>query len=213
MIEFLKNISIRKFWLLKLWYDKKNTYLFDSGWINSFNEDKPLDKDGNTIPWISLPLFDFIKERIAKDFDIFEFGAGNSTLYFSPKINSIDSVEHDKDWAEFLQTKNLKNWTLYIKDINNGNEYEKAIELSNKKYDIIIVDGRKRVACTKESIHHLKENGVVILDDSHRERYAEALSFMKENGFKKLDFWGIGPGIIHTKNSTLFYKSNNCLGI
>lgn len=83
----------------------------------------------------------------------------------------------------------------------------------NKKYHIIIIDGRDRVNCIKNSIKCLKPEGVIVLDDSERTQYLEGIRFLLNEGFKKIDFWGISPGLSYKKSTTIFYTENNCLGI
>ena len=82
-----------------------------------------------------------------------------------------------------------------------------------EEFDIVIVDGRDRVNCIKNSISSLSDSGVMILDDSERSEYIDGIQFLSLNNFKKLDFWGISPGLFYKKCTTVFYKQNNCLGI
>ena len=82
-----------------------------------------------------------------------------------------------------------------------------------QKFDIIIVDGRDRVNCCYQSLAALNENGVLVLDDSEREKYSDAIVFLKGKGFKELSFSGISPGLFYRKSTSVFYKANNCLGI
>jgi hypothetical protein len=213
MIEFLKNISIRRFWWLKLMWNKKLTYLYESGWIRSYQNSKPVDKDGNPLPWLSLPLVDFMDERLTKQMDVFEYGAGNSTLYFAPKVNSTTSVEHNKEWFAIVEKMKPANSELILESVENGNAYPEKAFTTGKKYDIILIDGRRRVECCEPSAKALKPGGVIIYDDSHRDRYDEGMAYLKQQGFKQIDFWGMGPSSIWKKCTTLFYKSDNCLNI
>lgn len=96
--------------------------------------------------------------------------------------------------------------------VYNGN-YSKFSSNLNKKFDVIIVDGRDRVNCVKNAIKNLKESGVIVLDDSERESYKEGIDFILSHGFKKIDFCGISPGLFYKKNTTIFYKTVNCLEI
>lgn len=79
--------------------------------------------------------------------------------------------------------------------------------------DLIIVDGRDRVNCVKGSVGALSGAGIMVLDDSERNEYREAIDFLLSKGFRKIDFWGIAPGIFFKKCTTLFYRDNNCVGI
>ena len=75
-------------------------YLVDMGWFNSFKSSKPVDKEGSPIPWFSYPAVEFLSKRLNNRMTVFEFGSGNSTLFFSDRVNQVVSVEHNKDWYD-----------------------------------------------------------------------------------------------------------------
>jgi len=85
--------------------------------------------------------------------------------------------------------------------------------MSDQKFDIIIVDGIYRNECLIESVSYLSESGVIILDDSERQEYSEGISKVLGNKFKRVNFWGISPGYLYRKSTTIFYKNSNCINI
>ena len=87
------------------------------------------------------------------------------------------------------------------------------IKTLNKTFDIILVDGRDRVNCIKQSIDCLTSNGVLILDDSQRDRYQEGIDFLHKKGFKSLEFEGLKAAHIGLSSTTIFYRTNNCFNI
>ncbi|MHA4894065.1 class I SAM-dependent methyltransferase [Pedobacter sp. PWIIR3] len=188
-------------------------YLADRGWFDAFKTKSAIDENGNAIPWVTYSFIDFIKDRITKQHDIFEFGSGNSTIFYAKLAGSVYSVEHDKEWFDKSSKINLPNVKMIQCDLQPGGDYCKSAAPTGKKFHVIIVDGRDRVNCCKQAISALTEDGVVVLDDSERAEYAEAHTFFKENGFKYLPFSGMAPGVIISKYTSIFYKSNNCLGI
>lgn len=188
-------------------------YLVDIGWIKSFNNQLPMDKDNHPLPWVTYGFIDFISNRLDKNMDIFEYGSGNSTLWYGEKVKSVTSVEHDKNWFEKIHKNMSNNINLNYQELVYDGEYSRFANNLNKKFDIIIVDGRDRVNCIKHSLSSIKENGIIILDDSERGQYKEGMNFLLNNNFKKIDFWGISPGLFYKKNTTIFYKINNCIGI
>ncbi|HEV8515235.1 MAG TPA: FkbM family methyltransferase [Cyclobacteriaceae bacterium] len=176
-----------------------------------------VDKDGQPIPWVTYSFIDFFVGKKISDFSILEFGSGNSTLFWHKCTNQIFSIEHDRDW--FNKVKNLlpsqyKEQLLFLQlGTGTDHDYTKAATHLKRKFDIIFVDGRERVKCAIDSRPWLSEKGVLVLDDSERERYADAVSFYLSQGFKKLDFWGIAPGIFNNKCTSIFYRPNNILDI
>lgn len=188
-------------------------YLADIGWLESYEKKMPLGVNGEEIPWITYSAIEFLKGKLSLEMDIFEYGSGNSTIYYSKRVNSVTSVEHDKDWYEKIKVNLPRNVNLVYKMLEYNGEYCKAIEEFDKRFDIVIVDGRDRVNCIKKSIDRVKENGVIILDDSEREEYNEGKEFLINRGYKKIEFWGIAPGVFYNKSTTVFYRENNCFKI
>ena len=188
-------------------------YLADKGWFDAFKTKSAIDENGSPIPWVTYSFIDFIKDRITKQHDIFEFGSGNSTIFYAKLAGSVYSVEHDKDWFDRSSKINLPNVKMIQCDLVTGGDYCQSAGSTGKKFHVIIVDGRDRVNCCKQAIHALTDDGIVVLDDSERAEYGEAHSFFKSQGFKYLPFSGMAPGVIISKYTSIFYKPNNCLGI
>jgi precorrin-6B methylase 2 len=98
-------------------------------------------------------------------------------------------------------------------ELHAGGQYSKMPASMGLKFDIIIVDGRDRVNCCLQSLTALTDQGVVVLDDSERENYTEAIHFFQKKGFKELSFSGISPGLFYRKSTSVFYRAENCLDI
>lgn len=188
-------------------------YLADKGWFDAHKTKSAIDENGNAIPWVTYSFIDFIKDRITKEHNIFEFGSGNSTIFYAKLAGSVYSVEHDKDWFERSSKINLPNVKMIQCDLVPGGAYCKSAAPTGKKFHVIIVDGRDRVNCCKQAVESLAENGVIVLDDSERAEYAEAHVYLKAKGFKYLPFSGMAPGVIISKYTSIFYKPDNCLDI
>lgn len=188
-------------------------YLNSIGWFTAFDKKQAVDGEGKSLPWVTYSFIDFIKERINKTQHIFEYGSGSSTIFYAERAGSVTSVEHDKGWFDKVKNTSPANAEMIFCQLEKDGEYAKKATLLNRKFDIIIVDGRDRKNCCKYSVDALSANGVLVLDDSEREVYNDARSFLKEKGFKELSFSGISPGLFYEKATSVFYKSDNCLGI
>ncbi len=188
-------------------------YLNSIGWFNAFDKQQAIDGDGNPIPWVTYSFIDFIKPRLTKDLSIFEYGSGNSTLFYAKNTRRVVSVEHDEAWFRKIVNQKAENAEMIFCELDKGGLYSQKASSLNEKFDIIIVDGRDRVNCCKHGINALTEAGVIVLDDSERLIYTEARVFLKEKGFKELSFSGISPGLFYEKATSVFYKANNCLDI
>lgn len=189
-------------------------YLYDKGWWKSYENNMPLDYKGAPIPWVAYSFIDFIEPRLTKKMSIFEYGSGNSTIYYSSRVKNVFSVEHDQKFYKKLEENLPSNVDLSFCKLEYGGEYSKWVQRTENEYDLIIVDGRDRVNCILVSVGKLKAGGVIILDDAERESYSEGVNALLEDNFKRIDFWGISPGFIsYNKSTTVFYKEENVLGI
>ena len=188
-------------------------YLNSIGWFTAFDQKQAVDGKGKALPWVTYSFIDFIKERIAKTQHIFEYGSGSSTIFYAERAGKVTSVEHDKGWFDKVKGTSPVNAEMIFCELHRDGEYARKAMLLDKKFDIIIVDGRDRVNCCKYSLEALSPDGVIILDDSEREVYQPARILLKENGFKEISFSGISPGLFYEKATSVFYKASNCLGI
>lgn len=76
-------------------------------------------------------------------------------------------------------------------------------------YDMIVIDGMARALCTVMAVEsgRLKDDGIIILDNSDRWQYNSIQQYLHDKGYGRLDFWG--PGW-NNYNSwcTSFYSKN-----
>ena len=141
-----------------------------------------------------------------------EWGSGFSTIYFSKlllKDANWLSMEHCSDWASKIKQINI-NSKVNIKyippnnypwsDPNNDGSYEDLkdyIEYPNNHapYDFILIDGRARLECIKNSINLITDMGIVVLHDANRKFYHDNLEifpnqvFFPIHGRKGLGIW------------------------
>lgn len=188
-------------------------YLQEIGWFKSFDSRSSVDSDGSPIPWVTYPFIDFIKERIQKQHNVFEFGSGNSTLFYSKYAGSVVSVEHDKVWYDKIVKNAAENSRMIFCDLVYDGDYCRMPVNLEEKFDLIIIDGRDRVNCCKHAIDALTPTGVIVLDNSERDSYKAGIDFLVGKGFKHLYFSGIVPGLFYRVTTSVFYKDGNCLGI
>jgi hypothetical protein len=120
----------------------------------------------------------------------FEFGCGGSTFRacLHPNIEHITSIDSSIGWIKkvsdnsvvSLLKKQGKINFLFVdinadefswgipKDkskINNWPEYSFSIRKTPVKYDMILIDGRFRVACGLHSLEMLSPNGIMVIHD------------------------------------------------
>lgn len=188
-------------------------YLNTIGWFNAFDTQSPVDEKGNPIPWVTYSFIDFIKDRLKPEHAVFEFGSGNSTIFYAQRTGIVVSVEHDKEWYEKITATKPDNAEMIFCELQRDGDYCRMPVKLGEEFDIIIVDGRDRVNCCIQAVEALSSTGVIVLDDSERPGYRDGINYLLDKGFKQLPFSGISPGLFYYKTTTVFYKPDNCLGI
>jgi len=166
-------------------------------------------------PWVVVNTKNWLDNFLKKDMKIFEYGSGESTIYFSQHVKNIYSAEHDNDW--FIKIKKMckkfaiKNCTLFlIKPEKNQDNHDEIYSSSNQIYnnlsfekyckkikdfpdnyfDLIFIDGRARNGCLLHSLLKIKKHGAIILDNSEREEYNQGKTSLAT--FEKIIFQGQG---------------------
>ena len=176
----------------------------------SIFENTSVDKFGNPIPWFSYPAIEYLKQLDFSKKTIFEFGAGNSTLFWSNNAKKIISVEDNKKWFNQISKNNKPNIHLVLRE--SKSEYCNEIFRYNKKFDVIVIDGKYRDICSLNAVKKIKNNGIIILDDSERisafPDYQIAIKAFKKANLIQIDFCGFNPINDYTKATSFFITRN-----
>ncbi|NDB82352.1 MAG: hypothetical protein EB127_06375 [Alphaproteobacteria bacterium] len=78
---------------------------------------------------------------------------------------------------------------------NSFGGYASMIFQSQPKfYDIVVIDGMARALCAYLTVEsgNLKDDGIIILDNSDRWHYNTIQTYLNSKGFGRIDFWGPG---------------------
>jgi hypothetical protein len=73
-------------------------------------------------------------------------------------------------------------------------------------YDIVVVDDVFRNEAAAAAIAQLKPGGMLVLDDSERERYKSTFDLFKRMGWSFASFYGATPYHFHEKQTTIWHK-------
>ncbi|MEM6641972.1 MAG: FkbM family methyltransferase [Bacteroidota bacterium] len=195
-------------------YFLRRFYLKPKGWALSRALHRPVSREGEPLPWFTYASIFFLEPRISKDHKVFEFGSGHSTMYLSSKVADIVSVESEENFYKEMKPKldSIENVEYLYKSADQG-LFSASINGFERSFDIIVVDGADRVNCAKNAVLKLKDNGVIIWDNSDRSEYNEGYELLERNGFRRIDFNGHGPIGYLEWCTSIFYRSENCLGI
>lgn len=189
------------------------SYLYTTGWVQSVEKKQPIDRNGEFIPWMNYAVAAFLKARMDKSMVVFEFGSGYSTMFYAKYTKTVLSTEHDENWLSKISEKLPDNAEVQFVKLDEDGDYCRSVKRSGSKYDIVIVDGRDRANCVAQALDELTDRGVILLDDSDRQRYDWATKLAESRGFRTLVFESLKPGSSILEQTTLIYRDNNCLGV
>lgn len=175
----------------------------------SMNEKVCEDRDGNPIPWYTYPAIEYISQFDYSDKKIFEYGTGYSSMYWAKRSKKVVSIEDNVQWFEKFKTEfKAENWQMRYCDEKMG--YEDTIFQDNEKYDVIVVDGKRRAECAANAVKALADGGMIILDDSDRintsQEYVNAVKILKEANLLQVDFYGFCPMNNYSKTTSIFFS-------
>lgn len=136
-----------------------------------------------------------------------EYGMGGSTLNFAPLVARAYSIEHDCDWHAFMLSRianstadfshlttrcvGVAPWTggwgtlspfEHAQYAGPFREYVDTVASLGEVFDVVLVDGRARMACALRALEFLKDDGVLILHDfyTRTKQYGGVLEYYDE---------------------------------
>ncbi len=187
-----------------------------------------------TNPWLPYLVTDYIKQL--KPRRVFEWGSGESTLFFVNLGAKVVSIEHDSKWYdEVSHNPNLvgrdvsicfypyeagtigpdkanpthyKSGSTNLGDVN-FKRYASAID-DYGKFDLILIDGMTRASCLAHAYSHVVDGGCIVLDNTgDRPYYLEQTAHMfgdYESGWETIKFMGYGPILAYKWETSIFIK-------
>jgi hypothetical protein len=117
----------------------------------------------------------FFLRHLKSDHKVLEYGSGESTKQIAERVNSVLSIEHQKDWYEKVSKEVPNNAEVVLVEPNfphtgGDGSYEQFRDyveypIGKEVFDIILIDGRARPWCTSicKKISH--KNTIVFVDD------------------------------------------------
>ena len=178
------------------------------GFLRSALGARAIDRFGFALPWYTYPCIDFLRKRQFGNRHILEFGAGQSTAWWSRVAASVTSLEADTQWLGEIQGWGLSNTTLHLAlcldaETCVSSARQIVAAFSDRQFDIIIVDGLYRAEMVDIAIPLLRKDGAIICDDSEGYGFVERF---KGTAFRRVDFYGARPGVVLIGCTSIFFR-------
>lgn len=177
------------------------------GYFKSIELDACVDGEGNAVPWYNYPVIEYLKQLDFSDKRIFEFGCGNSSIWWANRAKEVISVEHDLEW--YTTRKSLEQQNLKLNLRQDEENYCNCILEQPGSFDVIIVDGIHRDACVDNALKKLSPNGMIIFDNTDRvsefKEYKDGIVKLNQANLLQVDFIGIAPIIDYVTTTSIFF--------
>ena len=205
MKKIIANLTWKLFPKLGVIRENFKILAFKQGQWRSIKNSMAENFQGNPIPWYTYPAIEYLNSFDFSQCDVFEFGSGNSSLYWALRANQVVSVEDNRDWFEVVNSRKTTNHTL----IYGADEadYVGTLTAQNNNFDIIVIDGNHRLSCSIAALNKIKEDGLIVLDNSDRLIEKECGKLFRDHGFIQIDFSGFGPINGYCWTTSVFLKT------
>ncbi len=181
------------------------------------------------LPWLTHGACERLRELVKPGMKVLEFGMGGSTLFFSKLGAEVTSIEHDEDWFNLVKDNLSQSGgielNLVVPEVNDESIPEKyksvnglfsegltwrayahsADHLEKSSIDVLLIDGRVRPECLRNTIHTLKPGGILIFDNSDRESYKPVIKELLQ-GWEKETSSGVTVYDWQFNETSIFFK-------
>ena len=173
------------------------------GFARAAREERPVDADGRPIPLYSYPTLHYLDGLDCSTSDIFEFGAGHSTLWWAERARSVTSAETDDGWARHLRGKLPENTTIVQVA---EHDLVRSLRDQEKSFDVIVVD------CAANRYLAAAAALTVCLHPSSffstiARWYPNTADMLRRADLLEIDFAGFKPTQSSTAITSLFLRS------
>jgi hypothetical protein len=166
----------------------------------TFKSRQSFDASGAEIPWFTYPAIEYLKQLDFSEKSVFEYGSGNSTVFWSKRCQSLASIEDNPEW--FQQVKCRLPGNVSYRLCPQRETYVASIYGYEMKFDVIVVDGNHRYDCAKAALSCLSETGLIILDNS--DWHERTSKLLRDADLIEVDFSGFGPIVGFTTTTSIF---------
>jgi hypothetical protein len=172
------------------------------GQFKSIKRNSCIYFDSSPVPWYTYPAIEYLRNIDFTDKIVFEYGSGNSSLFWADRVKKIVSVEDNTDWFNKINSPQKTNFELLLRPTKEA--YVQAIHKYNDVYDIVIIDGNHRPECARQLKNRVQGNGMVILDNS--DWFKKTAKYIRDHlDFIEVDFHGFGPMNPYTTTTSVFF--------
>jgi hypothetical protein len=171
-----------------------------AGWRQSLRSEVAADAVGEPLPLYTYPCIAYLEQIDWSGSVVFEYGAGQSTLFWARRCRQVHAVDNDLAWTERFREAAPGNVALgFAEDA----EFARAVLACPVQPDLIIIDGQgHRYDCAVHAIERLAPGGAILLDNA--DSHPETARRLREADLIEVDFAGLKPTELAVSTTSLF---------
>jgi Methyltransferase domain len=171
------------------------------GHTRSVRELQAVNQQGAPIPWMTYPFIEYVNGLDLSKKHLFEYGSGNSTLYWATRCTRVVSVEHNPEWYKKVKPRLPANAEYLLAE--DARSYSQSILAYEGGFDVIVIDGEYRYDCAVAALKALRPGGMIVLDNADWQ--PNTTRMLRDTGLLQVDFHGFLPIAEHTIATTVFF--------
>ncbi len=153
-------------------------------------------------PFLGEHTIRMIGQIITRKTSVLEFGGGGSTIWFARRAKRVLTIEGNITFAIAI-IKKLNQEKLKNTEVRYSPKYTLFhLMVPPNTFDLVLLDGRKRLACARLAVNSLKPNGWIVLDNSEAVKNKTCVEYLGSLGWKKWET----SGYKLTSNATFWKK-------
>ena len=165
-------------------------------------------------PWLALSAVRFMKSRLSKDSNAFEWGTGMSSAWYGKRFARVHGVEDSRAWFDTMHGR-VGNAQIAFRE---GDSYVDFIRSFPEAYfDLIVIDGSYRDKCIEIAPTYLKKDGLLVIDDTDKDYLDNGVmrrvrdQLTRLSGFEIVKCSGWALGVFFAKETTVCIRSGDSI--
>lgn len=168
-------------------------------------------------PWWPAGAVTLVGRQIGVGSVVFEYGGGGSTRWLAGLGATVTTVEHDMVWYRQIAPDLPDTVSLLLREPERSGRVHSVVEpgafdgyvaaiadYPDRAFDLVIVDGRARVASGLAAMDKVREGGLLLLYDAQRTRYRDLHRALR--GWPRTDVRGLKPGEVEISQTTVWSR-------
>jgi hypothetical protein len=174
--------------------------------LDSMEKWSCVDRSGKAIPWYTYPTIEYLKNLDFSEKRVFEYGSGNSSLWWASRCRHLISIESDREWFEKIKNNSIDMPNFDYRLIAEKDAYIQQDDILGS--NVVIIDGLHRSACADFFMSQIASGklhpDLLIFDNS--DWYPSTMKRLNAflGDWVQIDFSGFGPINDYTWTTSIF---------